>query len=79
MDNCLSSQGIKTPPYLLNPSDLGIPRKAGIYRVRTSNCRWYILEPGGSHMHLTGQNEVSLEPHSPHKDFDISHAHIGRS
>ena len=25
-------------------------------------------------MHLTGQNEVSLEPHSPHEDFDISHA-----
>ena len=33
--------------------------------------------PGGSHMHLTGQNEVSLEPHSPHKDFEISHAQIG--
>ena len=37
--------------------------------MRTSNCPRYILEPGGSHMHLTGQNEVSLEPHSPHKDF----------
>ena len=50
-----------------------------IYRVRTSNCCWYILEPGGSHMHFTGQDEVSLEPHSPHKDFEISHAQIGHS
>ena len=49
------------------------------YRVQTSNCRRYILEPGGSHMHLTGQNEVSLEPPCPHKDFNISHAHIGQS
>ena len=30
-------------------------------------------------MHLTGQNEVSLEPHSPHKDFEITHAQIGHS
>ena len=30
----------------------------------------------GSHMHLTGQNEVSLDQHSPHKDFDIFHALI---
>ena len=50
-----------------------------MYRVRTSNCPRYILEPGGSHMHLTGQNKFSLEPHSPHKDFDILHAHIGQS
>ena len=39
----------------------------------------YMLEPGGSHMHLTGQNEVSLEPQSPHKHFEISHAQIGQS
>ena len=49
------------------------------HRVRTSNYRRYILEPGGSDMHLTGQNEVSLEPHSPNKDFEISHAQIGNS
>ena len=29
--------------------------------------------------YLTGQNEVSLEPHSPHKDLEISHAQIGHS
>ena len=39
----------------------------------------YMLEPGGSHMHLTGQNGVSSEPHSPKEDFDISHAQIGQS
>ena len=49
------------------------------YRVQTLNCRRYILEPGGSHMHLTEKNEVSLEPHSPLKDFDIFHVNIGQS
>ena len=38
----------------------------------------YTLEPRGSHRHCTGQNEVSLEPHSPHEGFEISHAQIGQ-
>ena len=47
-----------------------------IYREQTSNCCQYELESEESHMHLTGQNEISLDQHSPHKDFDIFHALI---
>ena len=47
-----------------------------IYRELTFNCCQYELESEGSHMHFTGQNEVSLDQQSPHKDFDIFHALI---
>ena len=60
-------------------SGQGVVHFFQIYRVRRSNCSQYIMEPGESHMHLKGQNEVSLEPHNPQKDFEISHAQIGHS
>ena len=50
-----------------------------LYRVCALNLILYIFGPTGSHIYRTGQNEIPLEPHSAHEDFDISHAQIGHS
>ena len=52
---------------------------SSIYRVRQLNLTLNIFGPTGSQIYRTGQNEISLEPQSAHKDFDISHAQIGKS